>query len=68
MTQRASRLRYSAHFIHERSGRIRERLRPPNLHAPSLAPSAPGAIAQGRKRAVMLWALLGLSCAVLVLA
>lgn len=116
MTQRTSRLRRGAQFVRERSGRVRERLRPRNLHAPSLdwlnfliadvrgglgpyiivyliteqgwSPTATGLISTisgwiglaaqapigawldrtGRKRVVMLWALLGLSCAVLVLA
>ena len=116
MTQRTSRLHHSAQFVRERSGRVRDRLRPRNLHAPSLdwlnfliadvrgglgpyiivyliteqgwSPTATGLISTisgwlglaaqgpigawldrtGRKRAVMLWALLGLSCAVLVLA
>jgi MFS family permease len=116
MTQRTSRLHHSAQFIRERSGRVRDRLRPQNLHAPSLdwlnfliadvrgglgpyvivyliteqgwSPTTTGLISTisgwlgllaqgpigawldrtGRKRAVMLWALLGLSCAVLVLA
>ena len=116
MTQRTSRLRRGAQFVRERSGRVRERLRPRNLHAPSLdwlnfliadvrgglgpyiivylipeqgwSPTATGLISTisgwiglatqvpigawldrtGRKRGVMLWALLGLSCAVLVLA
>ncbi len=116
MTQLTSRLRRSAHFIRERSGSIQERLRPQNLHAPSLdwlnfliadvrgglgpyiivyliteqgwSPTTTGLVSTisgwlglaaqapigawldrtGRKRAVMLWALLGLSCAVLVLA
>ena len=36
MTQRTSRLRRGAEFVRERSGRVRERLRPRNLHAPSL--------------------------------
>jgi MFS family permease len=115
MTQ-ASRLHHSAQFVRERSGRVRDRLRPQNLHAPSLdwlnfliadvrgglgpyiivyliteqgwSPTTTGLISTisgwlgllaqgpigawldrtGRKRAVMLWALLGLSCAVLVLA
>ena len=116
MTQRTSRLHRGAEFVRERSGRVRERLRPRNLHAPSLdwlnfliadvrgglgpyiivyliteqgwSPTTTGLISTGsgwlglaaqapigawldrtgRKRAVMLWALLGLSCAVLVLA
>ena len=36
MTQFTSRIHHSAQFIRERSGRVRERLRPQNLHAPSL--------------------------------
>jgi MFS family permease len=116
MTQRTSRLRRGAQVVRERSGRVRERLRPRNLHAPSLdwlnfliadvrgglgpyvivyliteqgwSPTTTGLISTisgwlglaaqapigawldrtGRKRAVMLWALIGLSCAVLVVA
>jgi hypothetical protein len=114
MTHRTSRLLRGAQFVRERSGRVRERLRPRNLHAPSLDwlnfliadvrgapyiivyliteqgwnPTTTGLISTisgwlglaaqapigawldrtGRKRVVMLWALLGLACAVLVLA